>query len=98
MKTATNESDNHDDTWCFDPNFVMDNFTGETCNVSGYDKKIKSECISIGTGLTIWDNPISGRPQLLQVNQGLDMRHILDHTLANPNQCRSFGISWCDDA
>ena len=20
------------------------------------------------------------------------------HTLANPNQCRSFGISWCDDA
>ena len=25
------------------------------------------------------------------------MRHILDHTLANPNQCRSFGISWCDD-
>ena len=26
------------------------------------------------------------------------MRHVLDHTLANPNQCRSFGISWCNDA
>ena len=25
------------------------------------------------------------------------MTTILDHTLANPNQCRSFGISWCDD-
>ena len=26
------------------------------------------------------------------------MRDILDHTLANPNQCRLFGVSWCDDA
>ena len=26
------------------------------------------------------------------------MRHILDHTLTNPNQCWSFGVSWCDDA
>ena len=25
------------------------------------------------------------------------MRHILDHTLTNPKQCRSFGVSWCDD-
>ena len=28
MKTATIESDNHADTWCFGPNFFMDNFTG----------------------------------------------------------------------
>ena len=26
------------------------------------------------------------------------MRDILDHTLTNPNQCQSFGVSWCDDA
>ena len=26
------------------------------------------------------------------------MRHILDHTLASPNQCRAYGVSWCDDA
>ena len=45
----------------------------------------------------MWTDPTSGKLQLLQVNQGLDMRHILDHTLANPNQCRSFGVSWCDD-
>ena len=25
------------------------------------------------------------------------MQHILDHTLANPKQCRSFGVSWCDN-
>ena len=91
--SSTIESDNHVDTWCFGPNFVMDHFTGQTCSVSGYDKKIQSEEICIGTGLTLWTDPKTGRSQLLQVNQGLDMRHILDHTLANPNQCRSFGVS-----
>ena len=95
---GTIESDNHADTWCFGPNFVIDHFTGQTCNVSGYDKEIKSTSIRVGTGMTVWDNPVTGKPHLLQVNQGLDMRHILDPTLANPNQCRAYGISWCDDA
>ena len=96
--TASIESDNHADTWCFGPNFVRDSFTGQTCSVSGYDKKVNNNEVRIGTGLTIWTDPTSGKLHLLQVNQGLDMRDIIDHTLANPNQCRSFGISWCDDA
>ena len=25
------------------------------------------------------------------------MRHIFDYALANPNQCQSFGVSWCND-
>ena len=49
--SATIESDNHADTWCFGPNFVMDHFTGKTCSVSGYDKKVKSTEICIRTGL-----------------------------------------------
>ena len=85
MKTATIENDNHTNTWYVGPNFIMDNFTKETCNVSRYDKNIKLEYINIWTGLTVWDNPITRRPQLLQVNQELDMRHIPDHTLENPN-------------
>jgi len=82
----------------FGPNFVIDHFTGQTCSVSGYDKKVQSTKVYIGTGLMMGTDPNSGNLQLLQVNQGLDMRHILDHTLANPNQCWSFGVSWCDDA
>ena len=54
--------------------------------------------VRIGTGLTIWTDPTSGKLHLLQVNQGLDMRDFLDNTLTNPNQCQSFGISWCNDA
>ena len=92
------ESDNHADTCCFGPNFVMDSYTGQTCNVSGYNKKVNDTEVSIGTGFTIWTNPTSGKLHLFQVNQGLDIREILDHTLANPNQCRLFGVSWCDDA
>ena len=76
----------------------MDSYTGQTCNVSGYNKKVNDTEVSIGTGFTIWTNPTSGKLHLLQVNQGLDMREILDHTLANLNQCRSFSVSWCDDA
>ena len=96
--TGTIESDNHADTWCFGPNFVIDHFTGQTCSGSGYNGTVNDEGIAIGTGLTLWTDPETSQKHLLQVNQGLDMRHILDHTLANPNQCRSFGISWCDDA
>ena len=43
-------------------------------------------------------DPTLGKLHLLQVNPGLDMREIIDHTLANPNQCQLFGVSWCDDA
>ena len=76
----------------------MDTYTGQTCNVSGYNKKVNDAEVSIGTGFTIWTNLTSDKLHLLQVDQGLDMREILDHTLANPKQCRSFGVSWCDDA
>ena len=95
--TGTIESDNHADTWCFGSNFFMDSFTGQTCNVSGYNKKVSNTEVHIGTGFTIWTDLTSGKLHLLQVNQGLDMREILDHTLVYPNQCRSFGVSWCDD-
>ena len=96
--SGTIESDNHADTWCFGPNFVMDSFTEQTCNVSGYNKKVNNTEVRIGTGFIIWTNLTSGKLHLFQVNQGLDIREILDHTLANPNQCRSFGVSWCNDA
>ena len=76
----------------------MDSFTGQTCNVSSYNKKVNDTEVYIGAGFTIWTNPTSGKLHLLLVNQGLDMREILDHTLANPNQCRLFGVSWCNDA
>ena len=95
--STTIESDNHANTWYFGPNFVIDRYTGQVCDVSGYDGQRRSEGVCVATGFTLWTDPNSGRQVLIQVNQGLDMTTIIDHTLANPNQCQSFGISWCDD-
>ena len=50
---GTIENDNHADIWCFGPNFVLDYFTGQTCSVSGYNKKIQPNKICIGTGLIL---------------------------------------------
>ena len=90
---GTIESDNHAEISCFGPSFVMDHFMKQTYSVSGYNKKVQSTEICIGIGLTMWADPTSGKLQLLQGNQGLDMQHILDDTIVNHNQCRSFGVS-----
>ena len=92
------ESDNHADTWCLGPNFTVTEWTGQVCNVSGFNDKITETGIRVATGFTIYEDSITGVSHLLQVNQGLDMRHVLNHTLANPNQTRDHGVSWCDDA
>ena len=42
-------------------------------------------------------NQSSRQQGLIQVNQGSNMTNILDHTLVNPNLCRLFDISWCED-
>ena len=63
--SGTIESNNHANTQCFGPNFVMYHFTGQTCSISGYNKKIHSEEICISTGLTIWTNQITSKLQLL---------------------------------
>ena len=70
---STIESDKHADIWCVGPNFVIHHFTGQTCSVSSYDKKIQSNEICIGTGLTMWTDPITVKLQLLQVDQGLNV-------------------------
>ena len=75
----------------------MNSYTGQVCDVSGFNDNTAEESIRIGTGLTVYDDIETGKSQLFVVHQGLDMRHCLDHSLANPNQARAFGIDWCDD-
>jgi hypothetical protein len=71
----------------------MDGYTGQVCDVSGFDHEVENREIRIGTRLTVFEDPETGKPRLLQVDQGLDLTEILDHTLANPNQSRVFGIN-----
>ena len=73
------------------------------CSVSPY----LSEYISISDIPDIPDIPIctaatavdmdSGETIILEFGQGLWFGDRLNHSLINPNQCRSYGISVCDD-
>ena len=44
-----------------------------------------------------WDDPKTGLTYILEVNEGLWFGEQMRHSLANPNQCRAYGISVCDD-
>ena len=65
--------------------FIISNYFSQVYDVSGYDKQKYLEGIGISTGFTLQTDPTSGGRHLIQVSQGLDMNHILNHTLANPN-------------
>ena len=94
---TTMDSNNHADTFCFGPNFVMDSYIGQVCDVSGLNNNVTETGVQVGTGLTVYDDKVTRKLKMFEVQQGLDLRHCLDHTLANPNQARVFGIDWCNN-
>ena len=69
---STIESDSHADTWCLGPNFVMSYYTGQVCDVSGFNNNVAESEVRVGTGFTCWVNPVDGTSQLIEVHQGLD--------------------------
>jgi len=91
------EIDNHADTTCFGKNFRVISFTREVCSVSPYLSEYDSITdIPICTAATAVDMD-SGETIILEFGQGLWFGNRLNHSLINPNQCRSYGISVCDD-
>jgi len=91
------EIDNHADTTCFGKNFGVISFTSEVCSVSPYLSKYDSITdIPICTAATAV-NLDSGETIILEFGQGLWFGERMEHSLINPNQCRSFGIRVCDD-
>ena len=91
------EIDNHADTTCFGKNFRVISFTSEVCSVSPYLSEYDSvEDIQICTAATAVELE-SGETIILQFGQGLWFGDRMEHSLINPNQCRSYGIRICDD-
>jgi len=91
------EIDNHADTTCFGKNFRVISFTSEVCTVSPYLSEYDSiNDIPICTAATAVDLE-SGETIILEFGQGLWFGERMEHSLINPNQCRSFGIRVCDD-
>ena len=91
------EIDNHADTICFGRNFRPIYFTSEVCSVSPFLSEYDEESdIQICTAATAY-NTADGETIILTFGQGLWFGERMERSLINPNQCRHFGISICDD-
>jgi hypothetical protein len=95
---ARSEIDNHADTCCFGANFTALYFTGQVCNVTPFlDEYDSMTNVEVCGAATAWDDPITGHASILEFHQGLWFGPKLPNSLINPNQCRMFGMSLCDD-
>ena len=89
--------DNHADTHCFGKNFRPLHWSNLMRTVSPFLPEYESaENIEIYTAATAWTND-HGKTFILVFGQGLWFGDRIDRSLVNPNQCRAFGISLCDD-
>ena len=89
--------DNHADRHCFGKNFRPLHWSNRMCNVSPFLPEYKpAENIEICTAATAWTND-HGKTFILVFGQGLWFGDRITISLVNPNQCRAFGISLCDD-
>jgi hypothetical protein len=94
------EMDSHADTTVAGSNCVVIYYTGKECDISPYItdacKAIKS--VPIVQAGTAYDNIDTGETFILVFNEAIWMGDKMDHTLVNPNQLRSFGITVQDNA
>ena len=78
-------------------NFQPLYFTSEVCTVSPFLSEYGTQNdIPICTAATAFDTD-DGETIILEFGQGLWFGSRMERSLLNPNQCRHFGISICDD-
>ena len=95
---ATNECDTNADTCCLGTNFCILQHTNRKADVYAYDTNLKPTLdIPIVSGATAYDDHMSGNTYILVFHESLYYGNKLDHSLINPNQCRSSGIGFWDN-
>ena len=89
--------DNHADTHCFGKNFRPLNWSDLMCSVSPFLSEYTTTYnVEICMAATAWKNH-TGQVYILLFGQGLWFGDRMDRSRINPNQCRSYGISPCND-
>ena len=79
-------------------NCVVLSYTGKECEVSPYSSEYEAvPNVPVVTGATVWTNNTDGMAYLLIFHESLWMGDKLDHTLVNPNQLRTYGVSIQDN-
>lgn len=95
---ANCEMDSHADTCVAGPNFVVDEYTGENCDVTPYSNEYQPITgVPIVNASTAYTNPETGETLILRFNQVLWYGTKLDMSLINPNQIRYNGLVVSDD-
>ena len=91
------EMDNHADTHCFGKNFIILEYTRQQCSVAPFLAEYdETQNIDIVTGATAVDLE-DGSTVICVFGQGLWFGDRMEKSLINPNQCRHYGVSLCDD-
>ena len=92
------EMDSHADTCVAGPNFVVDEYTGENCDVVPYSNDYQPiKGVPIVNASTAYTHPETGETVILRFNQVLWYGHAMDMSLLNPNQIRYNGFTLSDD-
>jgi hypothetical protein len=95
---ANCELDSHADTCVAGPNFRIDEYTGEHCDVAPYSSDYEPmKDIPIVNASTAYTDERSGETIVLRFNQVLWYGKKLLMSLINPNQLRHFGVTVSDD-
>ena len=92
------EMDSHADTCVAGPNFRIEEYTGEHCDVTPYSNDYKPITdVPIVNALTAYTNESTGETLVLRFNQVLWYGNRLGMSLINPNQIRHYGLTVSDD-
>ena len=92
------EMDSHADTCVAGPNFRIDEYTGENCDVTPYSPDYKPMTdIPIVNASTAFTDEKTGETVILRFNQVLWYGKKLNMSLINPNQMRHYGLTVSDD-
>ena len=92
------ELDSHADTCVAGPNFSLDEYTGEFCDVTPYSQEYQPLTnIPIVNASTAFTDHQSGETVIFHLNQVLWYGAKLAMSLINPNQIRHSGVTVSDD-
>ena len=92
------ELDTHADTCVAGPNFQLDEYTGDHCDVTPYSNEYQPlKNVPIVNASTAFTDPKTGETIILRFNQVLWYGRKLNMSLINPNQIRHSGIVVSDD-
>ena len=84
------ELDSHADTTMLGANCIILSHTGQSCEVMPYSDTYDAITdVPVVTGAALWTSPHDGDEVILIFNEALCMGDTLQHTLVNPNQCRT---------